>query len=111
MQKVLTESLIATFFALVLAGCSPSSDKGSKRQGKIGQGSKAEAAQPRPMDAAEHPTKAAPEAHEEQARQPQKEPEQKKPEAPYDLKGDRLGMSLQDFKTKYSHKVESQRKK
>lgn len=32
------------------------------------------------------------------------EADQKKAEEPYDLKGDRLGMSLQEFKMKYRHK-------
>jgi hypothetical protein len=41
----------------------------------------------------------------EAPKQPQEEPRQKRPEEPYDLKGDRLGMSLQDFTTKYRHKV------
>jgi len=49
----------------------------------------------------------APAPHLEQApKQPDKEPEPKKPDLPYDLKGDRLGMSLEDFKTKYRHKVQ-----
>jgi hypothetical protein len=39
-------------------------------------------------------------------KQPQKQPEEKRREEPYELKGDRLGMSLQDFKTKYRHKLQ-----
>jgi hypothetical protein len=35
-----------------------------------------------------------------------KQPMERKPEVPYELKGDKLGMTLQDFKMKYRHKVQ-----
>jgi len=56
-----------------------------------------------PKEQAKNP----PELPKEAPKQAEKQSEQKMPEQPYDLKGDRLGMSLQDFKTKYRHRFQT----